>query len=78
MFTIKTSDGSKKKFCKIRGNVGMLKNEVHRLVIVVLEKAEVLIIFLPKSSEAVITSGFPVLPGLVGKEQFMEEKLGMS
>ena len=48
MFTVKTSDGSKKEFCEIRVNVGMLKNEVHRLAIVELEKAEVLIIFLPK------------------------------
>lgn len=58
--------------------MGKSKNEVHRLVIAVLEKAEVLIIFLPKSSEAMIPPRFPVLPGLVGKEQSMEEKLGMS
>lgn len=59
---------SKRKLCKFRGNVGMSLNGGDNLVVVKMEKAEVLNTLLPQSSQAKITPRFPGVSGWFGKE----------
>lgn len=69
---------SKRELCKFRGNMGMFLNGGDNLVVVQMEKAEVLNTFLPQTSQAKITPRFPGVPGWFGKEQVRDNKLGMS
>jgi len=75
---VRDTKSSKRELCKLRGNVMMSPNGGNNLVVVQMEKADILNMFFPQSSQTKITPRFPGVPGWFGKEQVRDNKLGMS